>query len=756
MTNPGYTTNQSPRYYWEAYNVLGDGSLMPYNGQANENQVSHDPVIYIGLDSYEVTADPGSYVAISKDGVLLGVAVADASGVALVPITPVISGGNVDIVVTRNQRQPYMVQVPAVAQQGPYVVFGGYEVVDAEILTYISTNSEIEVTLKNVGIETSAAMNVTISCADPQLTITQATAQCPPIAPDGTATVTFKVTVANDIEDGKTFLVDVTVTEGGKNTWESKMPLKAYAPNFSLEKVLINGEETRNLEPGLIIITAVVANKGGADAYNVVSDIEINSEYLVFACPELNDDIQSLPAGENVELTFTLIADPSMPYGHEALFNLLLSAQYGRSFTAPFKAAYSSPGTYCVPGATNCSGYNDRITSLVLVKNSDQSVLINNPNPACNSGGYTDYTNTFIDFEPGATYQIKVKTGYANHRVRGWIDLNGNNIFDDNEVMFTISCTNANTEYTANFTIPQDFVPGVHRFRIRTKDGGSIPGACEAYGWGQTLDYSAVLPELYPRVRNVSAELEDNNITVTWEAPNDETLIGYNIYRDGNLLNPALLIVTNFEEENVSEGVYVYSITAVFEGNNESFAQISNVICHFAMQPCESPINLEGIEKDCGALITWDEPEMDGLLSYYIYRDGKKIAETIASIRTYHDELLENGNYAYQVSAVYEHCGVSMRTDVVTVLIDCVGINEAQADLFQIFPNPANNSITIKGNGLNRVEIYDLQGRKLAEYNNIKDHLQINDLSKFESGVYFVKMYTENHQMATKRLVIVK
>jgi len=37
---------------------------------------------------------------------------------------------------------------------------------------------------------------------------------------------------------------DVTATENGKGeTWVSKMPLKAYAPDFSLEKVLVNGVE---------------------------------------------------------------------------------------------------------------------------------------------------------------------------------------------------------------------------------------------------------------------------------------------------------------------------------------------------------------------------------------------------------------------------------------------------------------------------------------------------------------------------------
>ncbi|MCL2289302.1 MAG: C25 family cysteine peptidase [Bacteroidetes bacterium] len=747
-----------PWYYWQAYNILGDGSLMPYNGQASENNVSHLPVIYIGLDSYEVMADPGSYVAISKDGILLGVAVANASGVALVPHTPITSGGDVDIVVTRNQRQPYIVQVPAVAQEGPYVVFGGYEVVGAEVLTYISTNREIEVTLKNVGIATSGALNVTITCDDPQLTITQATAQCPPIAPNGTAIVTFKVTVANDIPDNKTFLVDVTAAEA-KATWVSKMPLKAFAPNFSLEKVLINGAENGNLEPGVVTITTVILNKGGADAYNVASDIEINSEYLTLACPELSTPIQPLPAGENMEVTFTLVADPSMSYGYEANLNLLLTAQYGRSFTAPFKVAYSGSDAYCVPEKTDCNHSSpDKFTLVKLYKVSTPEVTLINHNPTCGTEGYTDYTNIVVPLEPGAQYKLDVSVSTGTQHIKGWFDLNGNNIFESNELLFSGSCSSG-TPTSFTFTIPQDFAPGNQRFRLRCKFNSTMADACEGYSYGQTLDYTIVLPELYPRVQNVNAELEGNNITVTWEAPEEGTPTGYNIYRNGNLLNTALLTVTNFTENNVLEGIYVYNVTAVYEANKESYAQMSNVICNFTPPIlCETPVNPSGTADECIAVITWEIPEnIDGvLLGYNVYRDNVKIGETFPSTLEYRDAVPANGTYVYQVSAVYGHCEESEKADEVTVVIDCVNIKEVQTDAFQIFPNPANNSVTIKGDGLIRVELFDLQGRKLAEYNNLKDQLQINDLSKFESGVYFVKMYSENHQMATKRLVIMK
>jgi len=644
-----------------------------------------------------------------------------------------------------------------VIEDGPYVNYEGYEVVGGDLLTYISTNTSIEVLLKNVGTTTTAGpITATISCDDPQLTINTATATHGALNVGETGIATFKITVANDIPDDKTFSVKVTVTDGSE-TWESIMQLKAYAPNFSLEKVLINGVEGDNLEKNAVVsLTAVVVNKGGAGAFNVKGDLEIDSEYIALACADEIIQIgKPLPAGETMNLTFTIITDPSMPYGYEANFNLLLNAHYGLSFNTPFAVTGTgSSDNYCTPESTNCSSYNDRFTSVILVKTSDQSELINHA-PTCSNDGYTDYTNMVLTLIPGQQYTIKVKTGYQNHRARGWFDLNGNSIFDDNEKLIELACAVIGTEYAQTFTIPEDATPGTHRFRLRTRDGSTDPAnGCEGYSWGQTLDYTIVIPEIYPRVQNVVAVLLENEIAVSWEAPENETLAGYNIYRNGERLNAALLTATNFTESNIIQGIYVYSVTAFYAGNKESYAEMSNIICNFdPPEFCESPRNLSATTEDYTVVLTWDEPEnIDGiLLNYHIFRDGEKIAETLPEIRIFTDEDLEIGIYVYQISAVYGHCE-SETTDEYPVEI--LSIGELQTASYNIYPNPTTGNVTFEGISLSRIEIYDVQGRKLNEY-HASGKLQIN-VNHLNNGIYFVKMYSEDNQTVAKRLVIMR
>ena len=103
----GYQTSSNPTYYWQAYHVLGDGSIMPYRVQPTPNTVSHASTFPAGATSFQVSAQPESYVAISQNNVLKGVALVPASGTVYVPVSGVTSG-QVRIVVTKPQRQPYI------------------------------------------------------------------------------------------------------------------------------------------------------------------------------------------------------------------------------------------------------------------------------------------------------------------------------------------------------------------------------------------------------------------------------------------------------------------------------------------------------------------------------------------------------------------------------------------------------------------------------------------------------------------------
>jgi PKD repeat protein len=66
-----------------------------------------------------VQADPGSYVGISRDGVLHGAGYIDSSGSAAIPITPIGSEGLADIVINCQFRVPYVSTISVTGSTTP-------------------------------------------------------------------------------------------------------------------------------------------------------------------------------------------------------------------------------------------------------------------------------------------------------------------------------------------------------------------------------------------------------------------------------------------------------------------------------------------------------------------------------------------------------------------------------------------------------------------------------------------------------------
>ena len=734
---------------------------------------THADVALAGISDFFISANEGTLIALTTEIngniEILDVAIATGTTQTMTIPTNLPPTTEINIVITGQNFLRYESVVEVIPAEGPYIIATGYEVENGGHLTYISTQDEISVTLKNVGIETTDDLTISIACNDPQLIIDHSTATCEGIQPNETTIVKFIITVANEIPNNKNFTVDVTITEPDKSrSWENPITLKAFAPIFSIEKVLINDIENGNLAAGtLALITTVVTNKGGADAYNIKGKLEIENEYISLACEDKSRESINLEAGKSVSIDFYVVTDPNMPQGYETNLGLLLTADYGISYNEEFKVSNLESNNYCSAGIQNCSD-GDKFVSVVLYKTSEPSVLlINNQNTDCANNGYTNFTNLIFPLKPGENYTIKVKRGTENytHYVKGWFDLNENNIFESNEQLINnITISGVNTEGMQSFTVPATAEPGPHRFRLVIKYNGT-PTACGNSSYGQTHDYIFICPELYPRVQNVKAKFTGTHITIKWDAPVEGTPIGYNIYRNGNKLNSTSLNVMNFTEENVTEDIYVYNVTAVYEGNQESFAEMSNIICNFTI--CEKPLDLNGTPEEKTAILTWSEPEFnDELVGYNIFRNEVKINETLLTSMEYRDEELENGTYIYKVSAVYDNlCMESELTEGVSVTVDYSSINDFETSAFNIYPNPTTGKVRIENGELtiNNVELFDIYGRNITPHTPYLSPLGSEysraitlDLSHLQSGIYFVKIFYENGISVVKRLVIIK
>ena len=212
-----YTSSVTDEYYWRAYQCFGDGSIMPYHTQPSANNVSHASTINIGAATFTVNADAGSYVAITKDNVILGVKEVPSSGTANVSISGLTSAGDVMIVVTRQQRQPYIATIQAISNDGPYISLDSY----TPIAALVGQSTNLSMTFKNVGTAaTSGTTTVTLSSSDSHVSFGTYTKTFSSLAANASTTVSgFSFTLNNGVTLGSNVTLHYKAVNGS-NTWE--------------------------------------------------------------------------------------------------------------------------------------------------------------------------------------------------------------------------------------------------------------------------------------------------------------------------------------------------------------------------------------------------------------------------------------------------------------------------------------------------------------------------------------------------------
>jgi hypothetical protein len=331
-----YPSHSSPLYYWQAYNVLGDPSLVVYHTEGSVNNVSHLDIFPIGLDFYEVTAEPGSYVGISKDGVLHGSALVGPTGVVDIPVTPVLSSGMVDIVVTKPQYEPYIEQVPAASLDGPFIVLDDYIINDFNGnnngLADYGEDISLHISLKNVGSDASGIVMATLTTSDSYVGITGSNSQSfGAIAAGAVITVNdaFSLSIADDAPDQHVSVLNLEMSDSD-TTWNSTINLVLYAPAFTVSNILTiddftGGNNNGQADPGETLNLIISnTNSGSSDAFDLTGVLTCQSPYVTLLTSSYN--IALLGAGETQQAVFSVIIDADTPIGTPVFFEYNVNA----------------------------------------------------------------------------------------------------------------------------------------------------------------------------------------------------------------------------------------------------------------------------------------------------------------------------------------------------------------------------------------------------------------------------------------------
>ena len=540
----GYEIHISTLYCWQAYHTLGDGSILPFRIQPTENTISHMPTLPIGMDFFTVSADPGSYVGISKDGILYGAGMIGESGTADIQISPVTTGGDVTVCVTHPQRVPYTNVIPAAALDGAYVAVDSYTPANA----HVGDETTMSITFKNVGTQpTDGTTAVALTCDAPELTIINGTSSFESLAPEATVELTgFTYSIAQGVADGTRFTINITAT-CGTDVWEGKAIITAGEAVMEFAGM----NSAAGYVPGeTLTVAASFKNGGHYMATNAIATISSTSPYVTF---------------DNNTYEMGTIDPNGVSY---CMFNVTVAANCPDTEQIPLTFTLNADGGITAEG----SG---------ILKNSCNVVFA--------------LTDSYGDGWNGASLNVAFSDGTPSQQLT---------ISSGSSETYVIEIGNG---VTVNLTWTSGSWDSECSFVIRYEDGDVIyqsSGLGSGWNYQFVCNCGGGTTSTYNPVENLSAALEGNNVILNWTAP--EGAVSYTIARNGIRLGEATN--TTFTDQVTVEMVYTYCVTAIYPDGVSvpecvqveyfSVVEESIELANIYPNPVKNTLNIEGYNAE--------------------------------------------------------------------------------------------------------------------------------------------------------------
>jgi hypothetical protein len=60
----------------------------------------------------------------------------------------------------------------------------------------------------------------------------------------------------------------------------------------------------------------------------------------------------------------------------------------------------------------------------------------------------------------------------------------------------------------------------------------------------------------------------------------------------------------------------------------------------------------------------------------------------------------------------------------------------------KVYPNPTTSRVTIESDGMQHVELYDNDGRRLKDYDTYSNDTITIDVTDYSSGIYYLRIHS--------------
>ena len=742
-------------YYWEAYNILGDPSLMIYLSEPSPITVDHMPILILNTTSFTVNTDPYAYVAISKDGVLHGAALANAEGVAEVPLIPIVTPGLADVVVTKQNGQPYIGTVLAANPDGPFVLLNDH----VEIELQGNNNSKVdcgeiiavETEFKNWGNSDAINLQAVLQTSDPFVTLTDTIEYCGLIPSQDSVRLenAFSFIVDDMVPDNYEIPFDIFMTDDSGEEWNSEFTVKASAPMFSFDEIIVDdasGNNNGRLDPGEEAdILLVCSNQGHTAAPATRATLAAHSGFINIENPV--EELGHLGLFGNKTAAFNVSVDENAPVGilAEMIFNLT-SGNISHEKIRPMRI-----GMVCEDFETgDLSMFNWQQDG-----NANWDISGSFPFEgfySLKSGdiGNSESTEIYLQYEvmqpDSITFFRKVSSEEGFDKLKFYIN---------NTLMAEWSGTSAGWR-RASFPVGS----GMKTFRwVYEKDGGWTSGSDCAW-----IDYivfpTPVKTTLY--AGEDATACEDNGYQILGDATDYDDYLwetsGTGVFNSITTLTP----VYTPSETDISNGGVTVTLT-VWGTNGIEYTDEMELAIELMPEAPGMPTGPDYVDLSDVYISGYSVEGMPGITDYNWLVEPSEAGIFTADGNT--GTIIWDRNFAGEATIHAEAqntCGNGPASDglVVTVENNLVGTPEpiVRKDRITVYPNPTQGKFNIEMGHLSEgkvtLELVNLTGktviRKLLQ--NSGESIVFNG-SGLPSGVYVLVARTEKW-VETKKIII--
>ena len=509
MNGNMFILDMSPEDAGDTHNswlLFGDPSMMVRTKAPESMGVTANPsTLVIGMSSLTVNADTDFGIAtLSKEGEVLASSYIE-NGSAQLEFEALNNVGALQLVVIGYNKVTEIIDIDVIPADGAFLIYDTHDLNQADGQIDCAENITLSIDIKNVGNDPTSNVTVTLSSESEYVTISDATATIASIAGNEVVSLNneFAFSVAPNVPDQEKVEFKITCSDGNE-TWESTFKVTANAPVVNFKEFVFAGSYVPGESQTVMV---KFENIGHSKAKNVVVKASAN-DYITFESDTF--EVGTIDPSGIGTATFNVTVAASCPATEAIELNFELTADNGIEATGTGTLRNSCNIEFILNDSYG-DGWNSSNLTLAF-DNGDASQT--------------------LDFGDGynITHVLEVGSG-----IKVTVTFNVNSNYWTDECSYSIRYQDGDEIYNSNGE-PNS---GVNtEFVVNCGSGDS----------GETFD----------PVQNLEANVDMNQVTLTWEG----SAVNYIIERNG--IQIAETEETTYVDSELASGAYTYAVTAVY------------------------------------------------------------------------------------------------------------------------------------------------------------------------------------------------